>query len=104
MPISLAPATDVAALLAKVKAKTEQKYTGVRWDRKKDRWRVVIRKGGKQFSRLFEHQEDAARVYDVAYLLLHGSLPPEPNFDGSLPEGITTDIIRGWLQSRSMAL
>lgn len=89
-------------LSAKAKVNQRSEYRGVKWLKGKNRWRMVIRHGGKECTREFRSQEAAARAYDVASRLLRGSDAPPPNFDGKPPSGVTVSEVRQWLIKRGM--
>ena len=78
------------------------KYRGISWYKHECKWRVRVIRHGITFMKAFESEEDAARVYDAAIRLLKGSKAPEPNFDGLPPQGLSDEIISGWLKKRGM--
>ena len=73
-------------------------YHGVSWHSGKGRWQAVIKAHGKlvHLGR-YSRPEVAARVWDVAAVLLRGEGALK-NFDGSPPEGVSVGEVRARLE------
>jgi len=73
-------------------------YRGVSWHSRENRWQAKIKAHGKQVHLgKFSRPEVAARVWDVAAVLLRGEGTLK-NFDGSPPEGVSVGDVRARLE------
>ena len=88
--------TDIPAFLTRESHKP-RKYLGVVWHKRQGMWRCKVKKHGREFYKAYKSQETAARVRDVAAIMVHGRGNVELNFDGEPPEGITKSEIYVWL-------
>lgn len=69
-------------------------YRGICWHKKDKRWRVSISDSDHDFYLgNYREAETAARVYDVAALMLRGRLA-DLNFDGHPPKSVSLADIR----------
>ena len=75
------------------------KYTGVCWHKTKKIFRVKVKLGERDVHcGYFHDEEEAARVYDCAVLLLKGDAPI--NFDGEPPADMPKAAIIDMLLSK----